>query len=142
MSGDLFSIGASGLLAFQRSLNTISHNIANVNTEGYSRQTVQLATRPPEPNGFGFSGNGVDTVTIRRSYDAFVESSLRSGMSATAEFEAFHALAAQLDNVVADPDTGIHTSLQRFFEKADLQMQNLTRPGILLSDPANYLQLR
>ena len=116
MSGDLFSIGASGLLAFQRSLNTISHNIANVNTEGYSRQTVELATRPPEPNGFGFSGNGVDTVTIRRSYDAFVESSLRSGMSATAEFEAFHTLAAQLDNVVADPDTGIHTSLQRFFD--------------------------
>ena len=116
MSGDLFSIGASGLLAFQRSLSTISHNIANVNTEGYSRQTVDLATRPPEPNGYGFSGNGVDTVTIRRSYDAFVESNLRSGISATAEFEAFHALAAQLDNMVADPDTGIHRSLQRFFD--------------------------
>ncbi len=114
-SGDLFSIGTSGLLAFQRSLNTISHNISNVNTEGYSRQSVQLATRPPEPNGYGFSGNGVDTVTIRRSYDAFVESSLRSSTSSTAEFEAFHALAAQLDNVVADSDTGIQASLQRFF---------------------------
>ena len=115
-SGDLFSIGTSGLLAFQRTLNTISHNIANVNTEGYSRQSNILATRPPEPNGYGFSGNGVDTVTIRRSYDAFVESSLRSSTSATAEFEAFHALAAQLDNVLADPDTGINVSLQRFFD--------------------------
>ncbi|MGB5601472.1 MAG: flagellar basal body protein, partial [Gammaproteobacteria bacterium] len=45
-SGDLFSIGTSGLLAFQRALNTVSHNIANVNTEGYSRQSVQLATKP------------------------------------------------------------------------------------------------
>lgn len=114
-SGDLFSIGTSGLLAFQRTLNTISHNIANVNTEGYSRQSVQLSTRPPEPNGYGFSGNGVETVSIRRSYDAFVESSLRSSTSSTAEFEAFHALAAQLDNVVANSDTGIHSSLQRYF---------------------------
>ena len=114
--GDLFSIGTAGLLTFQRSLNTISHNIANVNTEGYSRQTNQLATRPPQSSGYGFSGNGVDTVTISRSYDAFVEGSLRSSTSASAEFEAFHALAAHLDNVVADPDTGIHTSLQRYFD--------------------------
>ena len=58
----------------------------------------------------------MDTVTITRSFDAFVESSLRSSTSASAEFEAFHALAAQLDNVVADPDTGMHSSLQRFFD--------------------------
>jgi len=114
-SGDLFSIGTSGLLAFQRALNTVSHNIANVNTEGYSRQSVQLATKPPQANGYGFSGNGVETVSIRRSYDAFVESSLRSSTSATAEFEAFHALATQLDNVVGNSDTGINASLQRFF---------------------------
>ena len=113
--GDLFSIGTSGLLAFQRSLNTISHNIANVNTKGYSKQSVDLATRPPQATGYGFAGNGVETVTIRRSYDAFVESSLRSSTSATAEFESFHALASQLDNVLANTDTGMNSSLQRYF---------------------------
>ena len=113
--GDLFSIGTSGLLAFQRSLNTISHNIANVNTKGYSKQSVDLATRPPQATGYGFAGNGVETVTIRRSYDAFVEGSLRSSTSATAEFEAFHALASQLDNVLANTDTGMNSSLQRYF---------------------------
>ena len=41
--GDLFSIGTSGLLAFQRSLNTISHNIANVNTIGYKTQRALFA---------------------------------------------------------------------------------------------------
>lgn len=114
-SGDLFNIGTSGLLAFQRALNTVSHNIANVNTEGYSRQSVELATRPPQPTGYGFVGTGVETVTIRRSYDAFVETSVRSSTSAAAEFEAYHALASQLDNVVADADTGVNASLQRFF---------------------------
>ena len=43
MSSGLLGIGSSGLLAFQRSLDTIGHNIANVSTEGYSRQSVDLA---------------------------------------------------------------------------------------------------
>jgi flagellar hook-associated protein 1 FlgK len=115
-SGDLFSIGTSGLLAFQRALGTVSHNIANANTEGYSRQSADLVSKPPQANGDGFIGTGVEVGTIRRSYDAFVESSLRSSTSATAEFEAFHALASQLDNVVANSDTGINASLQRFFD--------------------------
>lgn len=114
-SGGLLGIGTSGLLAFQRSMNTISHNIANVNTEGYSKQSVDLATRPPQISGFGFSGNGVDTVTVRRSYNEFVESSVRSSTSSTAEFEAFHALASQLDNMLADANTGMSSSLQRYF---------------------------
>jgi flagellar hook-associated protein 1 FlgK len=114
-SGDLFSIGTSGLLAFQRALSTVSHNIANANTEGYSRQSAQLVTRPPQASGDGFIGTGVEVETIRRSYDAFVESSLRTSTSATAEFEAFHALASQLDNVVANSDAGVSASLQRFF---------------------------
>ncbi|NNJ96634.1 MAG: flagellar hook-associated protein FlgK [Gammaproteobacteria bacterium] len=115
-SGDLFSIGTSGLLAFQRALGTVSHNIANANTEGYSRQSADLVSKPPQANGDGFIGTGVEVGTIRRSYDAFVESSLRSSTSATAEFAAFHALASQLDNVVANSDTGINASLQRFFD--------------------------
>jgi flagellar hook-associated protein 1 FlgK len=111
----LLSIGSSGLQAFQRSLNTIGHNIANVNTEGYSKQSVDLATRIPQVNGYGFAGSGVQTVSINRSYDAFIEGSVRSSTSSAAEFEAFHAFASQLDNVVADPDAGISTSMQRFF---------------------------
>ena len=114
-SGDLFSIGTSGLLAFQRALSTVSHNIANANTEGYSRQSADLVSRPPQANGDGFIGTGVEVSTVRRSYDAFVERSVRTSTSATAEFEAFHALASQLDNVVANSDTGVSASLQRFF---------------------------
>ena len=119
MSGnDLLNIGSSGLLAFQRSLNTISHNIANVNTDGYSRQRVELTSRLPQNFGYGFVGTGVDTATISRAYDAFVESSLRTSISSSAEFEVFHSLAAKLDNVLADADAGMSASMQRFFDAA------------------------
>lgn len=136
-SGDLFSIGTSGLLAFQRALSTVSHNIANANTEGYSRQSADLVSRPPQANGDGFIGTGVEVSTVRRSYDAFVERSLRASTSATAEFEAFHALASQLDNVVANADTGVNASLQRFFnavqDVADTPASPSTRQ-VLLSE--------
>lgn len=111
----LLSIGTSGLQAFQRSLNTIGHNIANVNTDGYSRQSVDLVTRTPQVTGYGVAGTGVQTDSITRSFNAFVELGVRSSTSSVAEFEAFHTLASQLDNVLADPDVGVSSSMQRFF---------------------------
>ena len=140
-NGDLLGIGTSGLLAFQRTLNTISHNVSNVNTEGYSRQTVELVTRPPQATGFGFIGNGVNTNTITRSYDAFVEQNLRSSTSSFSEYDAFHTLAAKLDNVLADSSAGLNVSLQRFFDAvqdlADDPASNTARQ--VLFDEADQL---
>lgn len=112
---DLLSIGSSGLQAFKQSLNTIGHNIANVNTEGYSRQSVNLASRTPQIIGSAVIGTGVQTSNITRSFSAFVEMGVRSSTSSAAEFNAFHTMASQLDNVLADPETGIANSMQRFF---------------------------
>ena len=112
---ELLNIGISGLLAYQRSLNTISQNIANVNTDGYSRQTTQLQATVPQAYGFGFQGTGVEVSTITRSYDAYLETNMRNTTSSQSEFESFYTLASQLDNLVADADAGMSTSLQRFF---------------------------
>lgn len=114
-SNSLLNIGSSGLRAFQNSLNTIGHNISNANTDGYSRQNVDLAARRPDFNGFGFIGSGVGAATVSRSYDSFVEGNLRNSTSSAKEFEVFHSLAAQIDNVLADPDSGMSTSMQSFF---------------------------
>ncbi|MFV9616216.1 MAG: flagellar hook-associated protein FlgK, partial [Gammaproteobacteria bacterium] len=114
-SSSLLSIGTSGLQVFQRSLNTIGHNIANVNTDGYSKQSVDLSARLPQVNGFGFAGTGVQSTSISRSFNAFIEANVRNSTSSAAESETFHALAKQIDNVVANPDTGVSTSMQRFF---------------------------
>ncbi len=115
MSSGLLDIGSSALMAYKRTLNTIGHNIANVNTVGYSRQSTDLAARAPQANGFGFAGTGVDVTTIRRSFDAFVENNVRSGTSTAAEYTTFHQLAVQLDNVLADPNAGMSGAMQRFF---------------------------
>ena len=68
---DIMRTSLSGLLAFQRALATTSNNVANANTEGYSRQRVEIVTRKPEGFGNGFVGSGVDVQTITRSYDQY-----------------------------------------------------------------------
>lgn len=113
-SGSLFGIGTSALLAFQRALSTTGHNIANANTKGYSRQMVEFSSAPPQYAGYGFIGTGVRTDSIRRIYDGFVDGQVRNYTSAATEFQTFHHYASQIDNVLADPEAGLSTAMQRF----------------------------
>jgi len=114
MSG-LLGTALSGLMAFQRSLDTTSHNIANVNTEGYSRQRVELGARPAEFTGAGYIGQGVNILTVSRSYDQFITSQLTSSTSAFAETNTLSTLASQVDNITSNEATGLSPALKSFF---------------------------
>ncbi len=105
----------SGLLASQRSLATVSNNISNVNTEGYSRQRVELAPNTPQNVGSGYIGSGVQVGAITRVANEFVISQLRTSTTSTSEADAFLLLASRMDNMLADAETGLAPSLQNFF---------------------------
>ncbi|MDP3334020.1 MAG: flagellar hook-associated protein FlgK [Methylococcaceae bacterium] len=105
----------SGLMAAQRSLETASHNIANVNTEGYSRQRTEYATRQSDYTGVGFIGNGVNVTTVARSYDRFITSQLNTSTSAFSETNGFYKMASQVDNLIANQATGLSPTLKAFF---------------------------
>ncbi|TXX65643.1 flagellar basal body protein, partial [Vibrio cholerae] len=51
MASDLLNVGTQSVLTAQRQLNTTGHNISNVNTEGYSRQSVIQGTNAPRQYG-------------------------------------------------------------------------------------------
>ncbi|MDP3589753.1 MAG: flagellar hook-associated protein FlgK, partial [Methylobacter sp.] len=114
MSG-LLTTSLSGLMAAQRSMETVQHNIANVNTEGYSRQRTQLATKTAQPTLAGYVGRGVDVVNITRSYDQFITKQLTTSISTYGEVDRFHQLAVNVDNIMADPNTGMAPVVKRFF---------------------------
>ncbi len=63
----ILNIAKSALSANQTAIQTISHNIANVNTPGYSRQEAVLEEAPPTPSSLGLMGNGV-VVEQNKSY--------------------------------------------------------------------------
>ncbi len=116
MGMGILETAVTGLIAFQKTLATTSHNIANVNTEGYSRQRVELATMPETFIGSpGFIGNGVSVENITRSYDQFISTQLRTSTSAFNDADRYRSLASQVDNILADPTTGMTPALKDFF---------------------------
>lgn len=116
MANGVLGVAVSGLVAFQRSLQTTTHNIANVNTEGYSRQRVETGTTLPEFTGGGFIGTGVEVNNISRSYDQFISAQLRTSSSSFGEVDSYSRLATQVDNLLADEDTGLAPTIQGFFD--------------------------
>jgi flagellar hook-associated protein 1 FlgK len=111
----LLGTALSGLMASQSALNTTSHNIANVNTDGYSRQRVELGTRPAEFTDSGYIGQGVNVATVARSYDQFITHQLTSSTSAFAETNTLSTLASRVDNVIASEATSLSPVLKSFF---------------------------
>jgi flagellar hook-associated protein 1 len=105
----------SGLLASQRSLATVSHNISNVNTEGYSRQRVELVAREAQFKGAGYIGSGVEASTVTRITNQFLTAQLRTSTSSSSEINSFLTLASRVDSMLADAETGLAPSMQNFF---------------------------
>lgn len=112
---DLLGIGTSGLMAYQRALTTTSHNISNVNTEGYSRQRTEFATRIPEFVGMGYAGTGVNVTSISRNFDQFLATQLRTQTANNERHSAFYTLSSQIDNLLADPNAGLGPMMDEFF---------------------------
>ena len=111
----ILNIATSGLLAYQKALSTTGHNIANVNTEGYSRQLVSLEARAPTADSGGFVGAGVQTSTIQRVYDNFLGEELRVNISAEKHFESFSTMSARLEDLLAETDRGLSAQFENFF---------------------------
>ena len=112
---NVINTGISALNAFKRQMETTGHNIANVNTEGYSRQRVDLDTRRPESTLQGYIGSGVDVSSIRRTYDDYLALRVRDYTSLSEESSVYEARARQVDDVIADEAAGINGVMQQFF---------------------------
>lgn len=139
----MIGVATTGLLASQRALGTLSHNISNVNTEGYSRQRVDFTARLPQSFGNGFLGNGTQAVSVSRNFDEFLEVQVINNTSASNRLEAIFGLASQMDNLFADADAGLGPSLQSFFnsvqEVAD-DPASIPARQVMLSDSQTLSQ--
>jgi flagellar hook-associated protein 1 FlgK len=114
-TGDVFGVGTSALLAFQRGLATTSHNIANVNTEGYHRQRTEFDTRVPLPSGNGYIGTGVDVTSVTRIFDQFLNTQVVTNTALTSQHSTYFNFASQVDNLLGDSATGLSSAMQGLF---------------------------
>ncbi len=113
--GDLLAIGRLALLNTQNALDTTGHNVANVNTDGYSRQRVESASLPPRFIQPGYLGQGVGTEAIIRQYDDIIGRQIVAGSSAYTEQDRIRELTSRLDQALSDPDSSLGPQLEQFF---------------------------
>jgi flagellar hook-associated protein 1 FlgK len=126
---DLLGIGSSGVTAYQRALATVSNNIANVSTDGYSRQDVNITANEPSREGTGYVGNGARFDQVRRQYDAFVATNLRNSNSDLAGQKPLLTYVNRLIDVMGDQSIGLTSAMNQFFKAA----------GDLATDPASTI---
>ncbi|WP_144395158.1 flagellar hook-associated protein FlgK [Pleionea sediminis] len=115
MSGNFLDVGVSGLLVNQAAINTTSHNIANANTEGYSRQVAQIDTRFPQFIGGNYVGTGAELDTITRIFDVSTALELQANISSSSELDVYLEQASRVNNLIADSSTGLTEGIQQFF---------------------------
>ncbi len=113
------SIAMSGLFANQRALSVTSHNVANANTEGYSRQRLDMnAYRPDElGGGMGTLGTGVDVEAVKQIRDAFLDFQYRGENSKLSEHQARFEVIQNIEATLNEPtDSGIRQLMDDFFD--------------------------
>ncbi len=113
---NLFGISVSGLFVAQQNLTTTSHNITNVNTEGYSRQRVEQEARTPIRVGDNYVGTGVIASSIDRYYSEAATNSLRDSTSEYEKLTAYQEMSARLDGLLADEAAGLSPAMLNFFD--------------------------
>ncbi|HYD61010.1 MAG TPA: flagellar hook-associated protein FlgK [Noviherbaspirillum sp.] len=115
MGSSILGVGQSALNAAQMGLTTTGHNIANVNTPGYSRQVLSQGAALPQDIGVGFVGKGTEVTTIRRVFNEFVHGQVLASQTSSNAVESYFAQMKQIDNMLADQTVGVSTVMQDFF---------------------------
>ncbi len=121
---EVLNIATSGLLTLQRALSTTSNNIVNVNTEGYSRQSVSFETQQSRQTGAGFIGSGVTSSPVERVYNAYLVDQVHLHTASESSLSTMSDMVSRLDNVLADPAGGLNQNIQKFFSAVNSMANN------------------
>ncbi len=115
---DMLSISSAAVSAYQRALSTVSNNIANVSTDGYSRQDVALESNSPAKSANYYVGTGVQFGAVKRQFDAFAESNLRKSTSDLMAQDPMVEYTKRVMDIMGDKSVGLSSALDQFFDAA------------------------
>ena len=119
----------SGLQAARVRMEVASNNIANVATEGYTRQRADLVPRERYQAPYGAVGSGVTIAGITRMRDNFLDATLRSGADLSARSSVRAELLGRAETILAEPDEGITGPLADLWSSFEDLATNPTNGG-------------
>ncbi len=123
---DMLTIATLSANTFKKALEVTSHNVANVATEGYTRQVVNIVSNAPGVAGNNFQGSGSSVQSVERSYSEYYQSQLVLAGSLKSRYEEQMSLSSQIEGVIASNDEGIQEFMNRFFDSLQSLANNPT----------------
>lgn len=103
---DIFDIGKLGIRAQQTAIQVTAHNIANANTDGYSRQEVIFEENIPLNGEPGQVGTGVNATAIQRKYDSFIEAQITDSRENYGNLDIQSSALSKIENLFYDSHGG------------------------------------
>jgi flagellar hook-associated protein 1 FlgK len=130
-------LASRALQSMQMAMNTTGHNLANINTPGYSRQRVNLATTEPQVlEGVRtlFMGSGVRVESIQRIRDMFLDGRVASTSSQYYRLNTLYQRLTQVEDVFSEPtDAGLSRQIVGFFNAFQELSANPENVGVRAS---------
>ncbi|GMG95579.1 flagellar hook-associated protein 1 [Tepidimicrobium xylanilyticum] len=120
-----FNTAVLSLLASQRSLYIVNHNISNMNTEGYSRQQgAQRATSPYNLPGIGFLGTGTEIYDIYRVRDSYVDFKYWNENAPKGEWVIKKDILTELEKLFGEPSK---SSFRQYLDDFYTALDNMSK---------------
>ena len=109
-------IGKLALYASQLALEVTSHNVANANTEGYSKQNLEVRVNNPITMAPGQIGTGVRASEITRQYDEFVNKQVVLKTSDSEYWNAQYTAMQEIESIFNESDeSGLNYLMGEFW---------------------------
>ena len=115
---DLLNIGATATELYRQALSTVSNNIANLNSDGYSRQEVRAEETIPTRMGVDYLGSGVASKGVFRAFNEFATSNVRIANSKVNEQEPLMRYTDRLVDLLGSDKGSLSNGITRFFAAA------------------------
>lgn len=112
-----FDIAKSGMMTYNASMQTAAHNLANIGTQGYSRQVVKTSAQTRNVSSIKVVGAGVHALEIQRLHDDYYDTKYQSASAKYNKYTTHTKYLLEVQRYLYtknDDDGGITTAFDRF----------------------------
>lgn len=122
----MLTIGSTATMTFKKALDVTSHNVANVSTDGYSRQRAEISSNSPNTVGATFMGGGSQVDSVERISADYLQSQLNTSNAMSNRYDSQVNLSTQVEGLIAANDGGVQEFMQGFFDSLQTLANNPT----------------
>ncbi len=114
--GSILNVARNAMNAQQAAVQVASQNISNAQTDGYTRERIELTAAVPTTYPWGTVGNGVSIADVTRTRDALLDTSFRSESADAGAASTTSAALQQIQTIFNEPsDNGLAATLDKFW---------------------------